>query len=215
MTAAGDTGGSEPDRRVLLHSAGLIHPSLPARFALWRALSGTPRVKLEPCGGLDALGASLGEGCSGLVAYFHDRRAQGDTLAAAERFVREGGGLLAVHAASASFKRQPEWRDLLGGRFVGHGPVHRFRVEPTAEEDDVLGKLEAFEVRDELYRHEYDADVRIHLDTAVDGEREPVLWSRTHGRGRIAYFSLGHKAAALRHPASVTVLQRALTWTLG
>ena len=129
--------------------------------------------------------------------------------------MRGGGGLLAIHAASASFKLQPRWREILGGRFVGHGPVQRFQVEPSLPDDAEFGPLPAFEVRDELYRHEYDADNRVHLHVAVDGEREPVLWTRRHGEGRVAYCSLGHKAAALRHPSVVAVLQQALRFTLG
>jgi type 1 glutamine amidotransferase len=200
---------------VLLHSAGLVHPSLRARAALRMALNGLTEVTLEPVGGLDAISTCLRSDHAGLVAYFHDRRASPDSLDVVEAFVHQGGGLLAVHAASASFKQQPRWRSLLGGCFVRHGPVQTFRVQPAAERDEIFGRLPSFEVRDELYRHEWDRNNRIHLYVEVDGQREPVLWTREHGKGRIAYFSLGHRAEALRHPSAVIVLRRALLWTVG
>ena len=36
-------------------------------------------------------------------------------------FVRAGGGVLAIHSATASFKGSPAYFEVLGGRFVGQG----------------------------------------------------------------------------------------------
>jgi type 1 glutamine amidotransferase len=197
---------------VLLHSAGLVHPSLRARRALADALGALPGVRLEPAGEIARFPALREPAHRAVVAYFHRRRIADATLDALEDFVARGGGLLAVHAASASFKRSERWRKLLGGRFVGHGPIHRFRVEPAESADPIFRGLPAFEVRDELYRHEWAPDVRIHFHTEIDGTKEPVVWTRQHGQGRVAYLSLGHVAGALRNETAAELLRRALTW---
>jgi hypothetical protein len=200
---------------VLLHSAGLVHPSLRARRALADALSALPGVCLEPAGEIARFPELCEPDHRAVVAYFHRRQIPDATLGALESFVARGGGLLAVHAASASFKQCERWCALLGGRFVGHGPVHRFRVEPSGPRDPIFARLGSFEVRDELYRHEWAPDVRIHFDCEVDGQREPVVWTRTHGQGRVAYLSLGHVAGALRHDTTAELLRRALAWLVG
>lgn len=200
---------------VLLVSSGTVHPSPRARRALRDAIEAEGRYRIEPVPSLEALtGRSLRD-VAALVLSFHHRSASDAALAAVGGFVLAGGGLLAVHAASASFKQSDLWYRILGGRFQHHGPVQRFRVEPGTPDDPLFGGVPAFEVRDELYRHRWEPANRVHFHTEVDGTREPVVWTREYGRGRVAYLSLGHKAAALRHPAARTILQRALAWASG
>lgn len=202
--------------RVRVVSAGWVHPSLPARSALDAALASTPGVRLEPASGVEALrapGALRDVGA--LVLYFHRRTISTEALAAVDAAVRDGCGVLAVHAAAASFKACDEWFALLGGRFVRHGPVQRFQVRPCRSPDLVFGEVAPFEVRDELYRHIYDPGNRIHFETVVDGEREPVVWTRTHGRGRVCYLSLGHKAGSLRHPSVQGLVRSGLRFAAG
>jgi type 1 glutamine amidotransferase len=201
--------------RILLVSSGLVHPSLGARRALRDALESADRWEIEPVKGVEALKDRSLKDVAALVCSFHQRDASDGALATVGGFVLAGGGLLAVHAASASFKRSELWYRILGGRFERHGPVRRFRVEPGDPDDEILGPVPAFEVRDELYRHRFEPDVRVHLHTEVDGAREPVAWTRAHGLGRVAYLSLGHKAKALRHPAVRPILTRGLAWAAG
>jgi len=189
-----------------------VHPSLRACRALADALGALPGVRLEPAGEIARFPSLREPEHRAVVAYFHRRRIADATLDALEDFVERGGGLLAVHAASASFKESERWRALLGGRFVRHGPIHRFRIEPSQPADPIFAGLGPFEVRDELYRHEWTPDARIHFHTEVDGQREPVVWTREHGHGRVAYVSLGHVAGALRSEPAAEILRRALTW---
>jgi type 1 glutamine amidotransferase len=68
-------------------------------------------------------------------------------------------------------------------------------------------------VRDELYRHDYDPDNLIHFHTSVGGEREPVVWTRFWGQGRVCYCALGHTVGSMRHPQVQQILQRGLRWS--
>ena len=147
-----------------------------------------------------------------IVLYIHHETVSADALEALDTFVRQGGGLLAVHAASASFMGASRYFDLLGGQFVEHGPVESLEVRPAEPRSDLFAGIPPFSVTDELYRHEYDPGNLIHFATTVGDEREPVVWTRSHGSGRVCYCSLGHTLDAMRRPEVWQILQRGLAW---
>ena len=209
---------------IVLVSAGLFHPSLLARFWLRRALSSppvpgainVPRYGFHRIASLEALPRVWRlDSYPAIVLYVHHPTLSPSALEPLEWFLRAGGGLLAVHSASASYKEEPRFYEILGGRFVEHGPVEEFTVQPSAPEDEVFDGIPAFSVRDELYRHEYDPTNRIHLHTVVGGEREPVVWTRRWGQGRVCYCALGHTVGAVRHPQVQQILRRGLAWVSG
>ena len=200
------------EHQILIVSAGIFHPSLLSRFWLQRALRAMPGFGFRRVPSLERLPAMTLDVFQSLVLYFHHTRLSTQALACLDAFVRRGGGMLAVHSASASFKQQPIYHHIIGGRFTAHGPVTDFRVEPADPSDETLGRQPAFWVRDELYRHAWDPANRVHFATSVGGSWEPVVWTRRHGQGKVAYLALGHTPTALRHPAVRQILQRSLAW---
>ena len=50
---------------------------------------------------------------------------------ALERFVRDGGGFVGIHAASTTEYDWPFFGDLVGARFTGHPEVQRARIHVT------------------------------------------------------------------------------------
>lgn len=197
---------------VLLVSDGLVHPSLPGRFWLRRALTALPGYRYRRVASLESLVGLPPDSFRAIVLYVHHNILSPAALESLDLFLSQGGGLLALHSASASFKDEPRYYDILGGQFVHHGPVEEFIVQPAAPQDEVFGAMTPFSVRDELYRHEYDPANRIRFYTAVGGEREPVVWTRHWGRGRVCYCALGHTLGAMRHPHVHQILQRGLAW---
>jgi type 1 glutamine amidotransferase len=73
----------------------------------------------------------------------------------------------------------------------------------------------SFQLRDELYRHEFEPSNEVHFYTSVDGEQEPVVWTRLHGEGRVCYCSLGHVSRTFQHPTVIEILRRGLMWVSG
>ena len=200
---------------ILLVSAGLFHPSLVCRFWLRRALNTLPGYRFTRASSLEALPRLPLDPFPALVLYVHHEPLSAVALDCLDDYLERGGGLLALHSASASYKEEPRFYEMLGGRFVRHGPVEAFAVQASAPEDEIFGRVPAFTVHDELYRHEYDPVNRIHFHTVVDGEREPVVWTRRWGRGRVCYCSLGHTMGAVRHPQFHQILGRGLAWVSG
>jgi type 1 glutamine amidotransferase len=119
-----------------------------------------------------------------------------DALAA---FVRGGGALVGLHAASSTFYDPAlPYTALIGGRFVDHpGGVRSSICHPARTHPAVAQLPPAFPVHDEIY----DMD---HLDpanvidlrcNAVSGPPLPISWHRDEGMGRVFYTALGHDRA--------------------
>lgn len=200
---------------VLLISDGIAHPSLMARFWLRWGLNRLPGTRFYRVASLEALPHLRSRKFQAMVLYVHHQTISPAALAVLEALLREGKGLLALHSASASFNQVRRYHEILGGQFVEHGPIETFRVQPIWPAEEMFHGIPSFSVQDELYRHEYDPDNKIHFFTIVDREREPVVWTRQEGRGRVCYCALGHTTSSMRHPQVRQILQRSLAWICG
>ena len=121
-----------------------------------------------------------------------------------EQAVREGTGLVILHAADNAF---PGWvayekmAALLWREGTGHGRFHEFPVTITDKEHPITRGLEDFRMVDELYHrlvHLHDAPHRV-LATAHSSEEsggtgcdEPVMLVTEFGKGRVFHMVLGH-----------------------
>ncbi len=199
---------------VVLLSKGIVHPSLMARHYFRRCIRELSGIAVRETGRIESLRRLRYPECAALVMYLHRQKISPAALSALDAFVRSGGGLLAVHSASASFKQESRYFDILGGRFISHEHVHEFTVTGGAKDDTVFTVIPAFTVRDELYIHEYDKSVTVHFITDNGGSAEPVAWTRMHGRGRVCYISLGHRAPVIRDPHVREMLLQGLRWIM-
>jgi type 1 glutamine amidotransferase len=121
---------------------------------------------------------------------------QGDQRAAFERWVRRGGGVVAIHAASNADRDWAFYGRLLGGaRFLNHrlGPLQREQViverHPATE-----GLPRRWMRSDEWYRFDPEPGPAANVLATVDGD--PMAWWTEIDRGRALYTALGHAGAA-------------------
>lgn len=199
-------------KNCLLISAGFIHPSVLARRELYAALGKLPAFTFRRAKSLEAIvGMDLTD-VAAIVLYVHHDQLSAEALTKLESFVADGGGLFALHSASASFKQNDAYFKLLGGRFITHGRIHEFGVLFFDEADALFGKRTNFKVTDELYRHSIEPDVTVRYITKVGDETEPVMWTRLYEKGRVAYLALGHRPGVWRQPAVRDILQTSLNW---
>jgi len=145
-----------------------------------------------------------------LVLHYHHKSISIAALARLDTFVKSRGGILAIHAATASFKEGLAYFEILGGRFTGHGPVEQFEVRRVR--DDLFSGLDEFVVRDELYIHELQPGIEVHF-TATHADRVvPVVWIYRYGAGKVCYAVSGHTTASMRNRRYQRILQRGLEW---
>ncbi len=149
-----------------------------------------------------------------LVNYTTGRNLTPDQWAGLERFVRSGGGLLGIHNAADTFKNVPEYRAMLGGRFVSHPPQLDIAVTHVDPDHPITAGMPRFTVHDELYLLDWMPErVQLLSEThSHEGRSVPVLWVRSEGNGRVVYHSLGHNRETLEAPEVQQILQRAARW---
>jgi hypothetical protein len=128
-------------------------------------------------------------------------------------FVEAGGGLFAMHGATASFPNNETYLTLIGAKFIEHGPRHNFLVMPMERPHPVTANIEAFTVNDELYVQEYAADLQIHMAAVYFNKIQPIVWTRTPGAGRVCYVALGHDLAVWQQPPVRQLVANGVLWS--
>lgn len=185
--------------------------------------------------------------CLGVREVYLTEQQRADLL----QFVRNGGGFVAVHAASTmflpwpafgeghdeaaacgrTFKRWPQFNEMLGAEFVEH-PYGVIKA-PIIVDDPHFPATRflpaKFNLRDEMYEFKdfsRDAmDVVLRLDsTGLNRNRRgtsdhtadwPLAWAKTHGKGRVFYCALGHSRDTWDIPDIQRIYFEALRWALG
>ena len=200
-------------KKVLLVTDGIFHPTFFGRMALHNALKQMEVFSFEHISSLEKLPANPGS-FSALVLHFHHKIISAEALNRLDSFTRNGGGILAIHAATASFKQTPSYFKILGGRFVVHGKVEKFQVEKFEglKSNDVFAGINDFVVKDELYIHELQSDIEVHFTAKHEGKDIPVVWTHRCGTGKICYAVPGHTTGTMRNKTYQQILKRGLKW---
>jgi len=196
-------------KNVLLITDGIFHPTLLGRFALHASLKQLGDFSFTHVSSLEKLPADH-EKFSALVLHYHHKRISNTALRKLDQFVKNGGGILAIHAATASFNETMPYFKILGGRFFGHGKVEEFEVQRIR--NDVFGDLGNFVVKDELYLHELEPSIEVHFMSKLEGKDIPVVWTYRYGSGKVCYAVPGHTTGSMRNKTYQKLLQRGLSW---
>lgn len=158
----------------------------------------------------------------------------GDTAEKAiEAFVRDGKGLVAVHAASYPFGdaavlgermsrtgvyQQPwlAWGDMVGATWsesepkTGHGPRDTFHVVFTDTAHPITAGLgQRFVTSDELYRN---FRLKPGIRVLATGRDKPLIWTVNYGRGRVFHTALGHDLDSMHTPGFAATYARGAEW---
>ncbi len=126
-------------------------------------------------------------------------------------FVRAGGGWSGIHSASDSFKDSKAYINMIGGVFKTHGN-EMFEVKIEDKDHPITRGLRDFKISDETYVHNYDKDAPIHVLARRVSDKEPSVWVRNYGKGRVFFTGLGHGASAWNNRSFQTIVVRGLYW---
>jgi type 1 glutamine amidotransferase len=131
-------------------------------------------------------------------------------------FVEGGGGFLNLHNSMGLYPPHGPYLDLVGGRYIGHGPLERFQVEVLDPSHPITRGVDAFFVADEQHTPPVD-EKRVHVllrNRSDDGKTAAAGWVREPGRGRLCHLANGHTREALLHPMYQQLLRNAVRWCL-
>lgn len=152
----------------------------------------------------------------GLMLYTNYLTISDAQNAALMSFVGNGGGLVVLHCASASFQNSEEYLKLIGASFKSHG-TGVFSAVRTMPEHPILNGIPTWENWEETYVHTKHNPVdRTVLEVRRDnGHDEPWTWVRTYGKGRVFYTAWGHDQRTWLQPGFQKMVENATRWTIG
>jgi type 1 glutamine amidotransferase len=148
----------------------------------------------------------------------------GDRRLAFQRFIRGGGGVLAIHGAADSHYGWPWYGSMFGARFARH-PAGTPTGKLTRSRDKFplfAGMPRHFEHDDEWYLFaDPVGDLRPLLTVSAASiglggpDALPVSWVRKFEGGRVFYSTLGHPTGAWRDARVLAHYRGGLLWAAG
>ena len=165
---------------------------------------------------LDDLNDSELDRYQALVLYNNHLIVGDAQLASLMRFVNDGGGLVVLHCASASFQNSEEFIRLVGAAFKSHG-TGTFSAVRVAGDHPAIAGVPVIESWDETYVHTKHNPVnRTVLEVRREnGHDEPWTWVRTYGKGRVFYTAWGHDQRTWGNQAFQQLVGQGIRWTVG
>lgn len=195
----GDNGLHEPAQR-----ARLIQPVFAERGIHMTYTDRLDDLKLERLRQFDAV-----------LIYANHTHLSDEQERALMEYVREGGGLVPVHSASAMFGNSEAYIKLIGGAFKSHG-TGVFTTERTQPNHPAINGVPEVESWDETYvHHKHNPDKTVLSVRVEDDHEEPWTWVRTPGDGRVFYTAWGHDERTWSNDAFQRLLEQGLRWAVG
>jgi hypothetical protein len=134
--------------------------------------------------------------------------------------VKSGVGIAGCHGGMCdAFRNETEYQFMTGGQWVAHpGNDGRHYWVNIIDRNPITEGIEDFEVWSEKYYMHVDPAIRVMATTAFEDYGDaimPVVWTKTYGKGRVFYNSLGHQANIVAMPPVLTMMARGMRWAAG
>ncbi len=182
------------------------------RFKQLQPVMAKQGIELEYTDNLGDLNPAKLAGFDCLAIYANTTRLGPAQEKAMLDFVAAGGGLAPIHCASYCFLNSEKYIELVGGQFKSHG-TGTFKETIVQPDHPVMKGLTAIESWDETYVHTKHNTNRIVLTERHDEKgREPYVWVREHGRGRVFYTAWGHDQRTWSNPGFHAQVASGLRW---
>jgi type 1 glutamine amidotransferase len=145
---------------------------------------------------------------------------------ALQGFLKDGKGVVGIHAAADSHYNWPWYGQMIGGYFERHPKgTPKGTVTVVDAKHPATAKLpKTLERNDEWYYYkDFNPTMRvlITIDPASIGDGEadvnpnPLVWCHEFGGGRVFYSALGHTPESYSEPYMVNLLTGALAYAVG
>ncbi|MGZ8937757.1 MAG: family 16 glycoside hydrolase [Limisphaerales bacterium] len=132
-------------------------------------------------------------------------------------FVKNGGGIVAIHFASGANRHWPEFKELIGATFTGHPWNEDVGIRVEEPDHPLVAAFggKDFRLADEIYEYgpPYDRSalrVLLSLDTEQSNmgvqwihrtdHDFALAWVKSFGKGRVFCTSFGHRTEIYWHP---------------
>ena len=142
-----------------------------------------------------------------------------------ERYIKNGGGYLGIHAAADTEYKWPWYGQLVGGYFTSHPPgAPKATITTLSTTNYFTNHLESqWTIADEWYNYDFKNPQLIPLlnleessyQGGTNGAKHPISWYHYYDGGRSFYTGLGHLEATYKDSRFVALLTKGLRFTTG
>ncbi len=149
--------------------------------------------------------------------------------------IAAGTGFIGFHSSCACWRTPGEsvvnsaevdpYIAMIGGEFIAHGPQQEATMRVSSPSFPGMGGLgDSFRLLEEWYAlKNFAPDLHVILTQETAGMRGdcyrrrpyPSTWARMHGRGRVFFTSMGHRANVWGEPPFQPIVLGGLAWVLG
>jgi len=129
--------------------------------------------------------------------------------------VESGVGLAGLHGGMCdSFRNECDWQFMTGGQWVAHpgGDTAHYSVLFDGVKSPITEGLQTFEVTTEQYYMHVDPANTVLATTRFGATVMPVVWTKSWGKGRVFYSSLGHRPDVVEMEPVITLMTRGMMW---
>jgi hypothetical protein len=139
--------------------------------------------------------------------------------------VKGGVNIAGWHGGMAdSFRNNPNYQYMVGGQWVAHpGNIIDYTIQITDHDHPITRGLSDFAMHSEQYYMHVDPSNRVLATTTFSADYDywiedcvmPVVWTRSYGKGRVFYASVGHVRADFEVPEAREIVRRGMLWAAG
>jgi type 1 glutamine amidotransferase len=159
-----------------------------------------------------------------------------DAIAGLTRYVREGGGVAGLHAATWASQSVPEFGEMMGATSGAHkynGEMGALQVDDPNSPLTKQFQGNGFEFLDEFYHYiptgPYSRE-KVHVLLSIDPNRKDLpgnqytnrpdndygmVWIRSYGKGRVFNIGLGHRPEFYEAPKMQQMMFAGVQFILG
>ena len=216
--------GAESRRplRVVLWLGGFAHDFKSVESILTEALPKRHPMEISSAWNGDFLDAPQRPD---VILMYHCHESTKDVMTEVQKarlltLVKEGTGVVALHASYYSFLQWDEYHEFYGARFIKHGKAEaKLTVTPIRKEHPIFRGLDKpIEIISELYQSTpvpKDCDILAHSQEIGQGNPQPSIWTRTCDKGRIVTILPGHWPDNHRQDSYQQLIINSMKWVVG
>lgn len=143
---------------------------------------------------------------------------------------REGKPWVVMHHALASYPQWPEFRRMIGGRYLTAEEVIDGKVHPPStfhhdvmmniriadKEHPITSPMQDYSLEDEVYGGVYvSPEVHVLLTTDHPESSKQVAWTTRYGASRVVVIQGGHGPTAFENEHFRGLVERSILWAAG
>jgi type 1 glutamine amidotransferase len=197
---------------ALIVSNGLKNPGFYSRYLLNRLLFKQKQYRFSGVPTVEKFPDLLMEKIAVIILFFHSENISQDAINCLEKYVCEGGGLIAFLPALTSFNSSSVYTEILGARGMISEKVEMLNICPSSYLNPIYDPRPNLLIRDKKPVMLLDPTNEVHFSIKTGDSYLPYIWTRTYGQGRVCGIAAGGSATSFQNSSLQGLISQSLNW---